>query len=69
VDLPNRLPELLGPTPGKLQGHLGQDQNELLATVAARDIAFAHPCHEQAPQLAQQRIAGVVPAGVVERLE
>ncbi len=61
--------QLLGQADGVLGHGLGQDQHELLAPVATERVADAHPVGHEVGELAQHGVAGVVPVGVVDRLE
>src|SRR5262249_11274988 len=58
------LAQLLGAAPGVLQRRVGQRQQELLAAVPAGDILAADVRQQEAAQLPQHRVAGVVAEGV-----
>jgi hypothetical protein len=65
----DRLPHALGDGQRHRQVGVGQDNRELLAAGARHQVPGPHPGRQQARHLAEDAVARVVAAGVVDPLE
>src|SRR5205814_8317949 len=63
------LPKRLRLSPRVLDRDLGQDERELLASIATRHIAAAHAAVEQRGQLGKDQVSCLVPEVVVDALD
>src|SRR6476659_11082085 len=69
LQLLDQQPDLLHPLRRVREARARENQDELLATESARNVAAAQPIAKQPAELAQDTISGVVPERIVEPLQ
>ena len=69
LQLFDQQPDLLHPLRRVREARARENQDELLATESARNVAAPQPIAKQPAELAQDTISGVVPERIVEPLQ